>query len=369
MNFQTHPIDRCRAHAAGLSVLLFSLFFSAPGVARNSSTAVIIAAAETSVVVEQVPLSGTVISARQARLSTQISGLVELLKVDVGERVKKGDEILRLNGELEQLSLQAKRAELEQARQELEDARRRLSDAERLGRNKTVSANEIASLAAEVDIDGTVVKRLQAEQQQQALRVSQHTLKAPFNGIISAKLVEQGEWVQPGEAVVELVDTDRLVIEFQAPQSVYNNLQQVGKVEVRFDAFPRKSFAARIVAVVPVTDRTSRTFLIRAAIDDPALSLIPGMSASAVLHVRKATTGIVIHRNAIIRYPDGRVAVWVVDNDSGEATVSERLVKTGLSFNGRISITSGLQAGEWVVINGNESLREGQSVSVRQAGE
>ncbi len=349
-----------------LSGLLITLSLLGSTVAQQAGTPVIAARAELSEVIEEIPLTGTVISARRARLSTEISGLIETLRVDVGNRVQAGDEILRLDAELEQLSMRAKQAETEQARRELADARRRLKDAERLGRNKTISANEIASLAAEVQIDSAVVQRLQAEEQQQALRVRQHTLQAPFAGVISDKLVEQGEWVQPGEPVVELVTIGELVIEYQVPQSVYTRLGDVTAVKVRFDAFPQTIHDARIETVVPVTDRASRTFLVRTRLLDNDIELIPGLSASAVMHIRKAESGVVIDRNALIRYPDGRVTVWVVALNDDRATVSERQVRTGLSFNGRINIREGLQPGETVVINGNESLREGQAVELKQ---
>lgn len=337
--------------------------------AQSAATTVIAGRAELTEVVEEIPLTGTVMSTMIAQLSTEISGLIGAIKVDIGDQINAGDEILTLDDDMQLLSLKAKEAETEQAREELADARRRLKDAKALGRNQTVSANEIKSLAAEVQIDGIVVKRLLAEEQQQALRLKKHRLTAPFGGIISQKLVEQGEWVVPGQAVAELVNTDELRIEFQVPQAVYSRLDQLVRLTLRLDAVPDEQFDARIVAIVPVTDRSSRTFLVRAQLTDDNVKLIPGLSASAIMMLKTATSGVVIHRNALLRYPDGRVTVWVVEENDGQFSVSEKQVETGLSFNGRINITSGLDANALVVIEGNESLREGQAVSVRRPGD
>ena len=71
-----------------------------------------------------------------------------------------------------------------------------------------------------------------------------------------------------------------------------------------------------------------------------------------------------MHRDALIRHPDGRIIVWVVDRRGAERKVSERLVNTGLAFDGMVEIKEGLAAGEPVVIRGNESLRQGQAVRI-----
>ncbi len=352
-----------------LSLALLAVLLARPVIAQNKATAVIAERVQQAEVIEEVPLTGTVISSRQARLSTEISGLIDNIDVDIGDRISAGDVILTLKSDLEQLSLQAKRAEAEQVRRELADARRRLADAERLGRSNTVSANEINSLKAEVSIDAAEVTRLKAEEQQQQLRLRQHTLRAPFAGVISARNAEQGEWVAPGHAVVELVSLTAPEIEFQVPQRVYARLDAISRIEVSFGSLPGQSFAADIIAVVPVTDRGSRTFPVRTRLDDSTVSLIPGVSASATLHISSSDDGVVVDRNALIRYPDGRITLWVVEQNEGQATVTEKQVQTGLSFNGQINITSGLAAGELVVVRGNESLREGQSVTVKPVDE
>jgi multidrug efflux pump subunit AcrA (membrane-fusion protein) len=100
-------------------------------------------------------------------------------------------------------------------------------------------------------------------------------------------------------------------------------------------------------------------------LDDPEVDLAPGMSASAALKLKTGIRGVVVQRDAIMRYPDGRITVWVIKQENGNATVTERRVKPGLSFNGKVAINSGLSPDALVVIQGNESLHEGQAVTVR----
>ena len=346
-------------------ILLIAVMIATHSIAQQDATPVIVSKAMLSEVIEEVPLTGTVVSLRIAQLSTEIPGLIKHFYPDIGDEVKKGEEILRLKSGIEEFSLSAFRAATEQARQELADARRRLRDAEALGKKLSVSVNEIQSLAAEVGIDTTSLKRLEAEQRQQQLRVQKHRLSAPFSGVLSKKLVEVGEWVVPGQAVAELVDNDNLMIDFQVPQNLYTKLDRIDRFNIRFDAFAERMFEASIIAVVPVTDRSSRTFLIRTQLKDRSIGLIPGISASAVLSMKAAKSSIVIDRNAILRYPDGRITVWIVVDNDGQLTVSEQQVNIGLSFKGKVSITNGLDKNSVVVTEGNESLREGQQIAIQ----
>ncbi|MDH3760211.1 MAG: efflux RND transporter periplasmic adaptor subunit [Gammaproteobacteria bacterium] len=346
--------------------LLASWLLGAPlASAQQNAPTVVVSRAAQSALIEEVPLTGTVVSPRIAELSTEVSGIVDQIGVELGDRVAAGQQILRLNSELEALTLDATRASTEQARHELADARRRLAEARKLGEIQSVSAAE--SIAAEVQIDVASLRRAQAEEKHQVARLQRHLLNAPFAGVISRKLVEQGEWIQPGQAVVELVALDELRIDFQAPQSVYEKIGDSTRLRIKLDALSGRRFDGRIERIIPVNDPISRTFLIRAALDQTGVRLAPGMSASGVLHLDNGVSGVTVPRDAIIRYPDGRVTVWVAETDGEQARVRELRVQTGLGFGGRVAITSGLEAGALVVVRGNESLYEGQKVILREA--
>lgn len=350
-----------------ISGLMLLLIGPGPSGAQQNAPLVLVGLAEQTALVEEVPVSGSVVSSRIANLSTEVSGIVDSLSVDIGERVSAGDEILRLNAELQRLSLEATRAETEQVVHELEDARRRLTDARKLGKIQSVSANAIESLAAEVRIDSARLKRAQAEQRRLEAQLARHRLTAPFGGIISRKLVEQGEWIQPGETVVELTALSNLRIDFRVPQSVFAKLDKSTRLRISLDAFPGESFDGKIDTIIPVTDPGNRTFLLRASVDGLKSRLAAGMSASAILRLNTDARGVVVPRDALIRYPDGRVTVWVVEQQGDQASVKERQVRTGIGFNGGVSITSGIEPDTLIVVQGNEALYDGQSVVVRRA--
>lgn len=332
--------------------------------AAERSPLVVVSTAHTDTVIMQVPLTGTVTSARVAGLSAEVSGQVEAVNVEVGDRVEAGAALIELDREIEQLTLEALQASTRQASAELADARRRYRDARRLNEQKSISENELRLREAEVEVDGATLKQKQAEEQRQRARVERHTLRAPFSGVVSERLTESGEWIEPGRPVLTLVAVDDLRIEFRVPQEFYARINPQSAISVTLDALPGRVFDGTISAVVPVSDESSRTFLIHVEVDAGDAHLTPGMSVHGKLKLSTGRQGVVISRDALLRYPDGRVTVWVIDPDSDPPTVSERHVSTGHSFDGLITIREGIQAGDVIVVRGNESLQDGQQVRI-----
>lgn len=361
----------CREHPASTPIeyrVLFVLFACVIShttlAAADRTPLVVVSTAQSETVIKQVPLTGTITSAKVARLSAEVSGQVETVNVEVGDLVDVGDTLLQLDREIEAFTLQSLQAETEQARSQLADAKRRYQDAERLRKQKSISENELRLLETEVEFDAAALKRQLAEQRKQQARVQRHTMKSPFAGVISERATEVGEWIEPGNPVLTLVAIDDLRIDFRVPQEFFTGINQQSAVSVTLDALPNREFDGRIETVVPVSDPSSRTFIMHVKVDDSETRMTPGMSVQGQLRLNTGREGVVISRDALLRYPDGRVTVWVVDADAQPPTVAEKRVKTGHSFNGQITIREGIQAGDVIVVKGNESLQEGQQVRI-----
>ena len=327
---------------------------------------VVVNTAQTDTVLEQVPLTGTITSARVAKVSAEVSGQVEVVNVEVGDRVETGAALIELDREIDQLTLAALQASTQQARSELASAKRRYQDVKRLREQRSISENEMRLRESEVEVDATTLKQKQAEEQRQQARVERHTLRAPFGGVIVERQTEAGEWIEPGSPVLTLVAVDDLRIEFRVPQEFYSRINTQSTLSITLDALPGRVFDGTIEAVVPVSDASSRTFLTHVKLDAGDARITPGMSVHGKLNLTTGRQGVVISRDAILRYPDGRVTVWVIEPDSDPPTVSEKRITTGHSFDGMITIREGIQAGDVVVVRGNESLQEGQQVRIQR---
>ncbi|NCF74514.1 MAG: efflux RND transporter periplasmic adaptor subunit [Gammaproteobacteria bacterium] len=348
--------------AAALSLLLLPVVAAA-------QVPVQVEAVSNRAIVRQINVTGTVTSPRTAVLSTAVAGLVAELTIDEGHHVKTGDALLKLDAELAQLALERALAEVRQHKTAVADARRRFAEAEEVGTERGIARTQIESLRAEVSSDEAALVASQAAAREQQAIVERHTLKAPFAGVISERHTELGEWVNPGDGLLELVATDNLRLDFRVGQDNFVALTPKTPVEITLDALPERPVSGHIDTIVPVKDPSARTFLVRVLADttdaDGALRITPGMSARGKLNIDVGRSGVAVSRDAILRFPDGRVTVWIVDTDTGQRVVREQSVSTGFEFDGVVEIVNGLSDGDVVVVRGNETLQEGQTVSVQ----
>lgn len=312
-------------------------------------------------------LTGTVTAMRSARLSVATGGLVSMLHVDAGSRVAEGQILLELDPELAQLQRDSAAAQVEQADTALKDAQRRLEEARKLVPQRSIAESVVRDIEAEVAGDEAMLHQAVADLGYRQGILSRHRLHAPFGGVVSARLTELGEWVNPGQAVLQLVALDDVRLDFAVAEDYLADIHPGAPLNFSLSANPEQVFSGEVATVVPVTDPNARTFLLRVLARNPDQRLLPGMSVRATLKLATSRNGLTVHRDALLRFPDGRVVVWTVEPgaDGAVAIARENTVKTGLAFDSRVEVREGLAAGATVVVEGNETLQDGQQVTIR----
>ena len=336
-----------------------------PAIAADAPPVSIERAVE-SPIVRLVPVNGTVTSPRTAILSSSVGGLIAQMDIDAGDHVEAGDVIVRLDDELEVLELRRREAGLAEARVTLADTRRRLDEAERVRSASAIPESEIKSLIAAVERGSAALAAAEAAVRQQQAVVARHTVRAPFRGVVGERIAEIGEWVNPGSGLIELVATEGLRFDFRVPQQYYADIDPETQVQLESDAVPGFRAEGRIGAIVPIKDPGARTFLLRVVVEgDPGRAVTPGMSARGIIRIDTGRSGVVVPRDALLRYPDGREVVWIIDETAELPSVTQRQVETGIMFEGKVEIMSGVTAGAAVVTRGNEALQQGQTVTIR----
>ncbi|TDJ64019.1 MAG: efflux RND transporter periplasmic adaptor subunit [Proteobacteria bacterium] len=320
-------------------------------------------------IAEEITLTGNLQARRLSRLSAEIDGFIETMKIDDGDRLSKGDVVLTLNTDLALIAIARSAAEIDEARAGHAEARRRYVELTELATHQHVPQTNVETARAEIDITRARLAQTHAEGRRVQALLERHTVRAPFDGVINKKLVEIGQWIETGTVLLELVEISFLRLEAPVPQFYFGRVKLGTRVTIRFDSLPDQQFEAAVTAVTPVSDNAARTFPIRIDIANRQGLLAPGMSAQVVVQIGDNASGpaLIVPIDAVVRRPDGTETVWAIKIEDGVTTAEPREIKTGRIYRSNVEIVSGdLDAGTQVVVRGNEILRPGQTVVVAE---
>ena len=210
---------------------------------------------------------------------------------------------------------------------------------------------------AQAAVDEAAAKRALAQ-----AKLDECLLKAPFAGVVTQVFVRPGDLATPRAPLLKMMAPSSLVVRAGLPESCAADIRKGTEAVVRFDAYPRKTFKARIERVYPRLEWESRTRMIEAKVLDP-IELIPRLFARISVRGRVADGAVVVPDAAIITTPRGHKVVYVVK----EGKASMRKVTIGLEQGQRVQVADGVRAGEMVVTAGNLNLKDGAQVQLGKA--
>lgn len=308
--------------------------------------------------------TGTVRSPESAQLSVDIAGRVDDMRVAVGQRVQRGEVLLRLDDTLAALESAAAEAALSEARVGRDDAQRLRDEAAPLARDGSLPKSEQRSREAELQRAEAALLRLAAARDLAVARQARHVVRAPADGVIHRRHVAAGSWLSPGDAVIDFVSLDGLVVDVRVPQDVLPELGAQAAT-VRLEAYPAYTEPAAAAQPVPVVDEGSRTVLLRIPLLEGQGRALPGMSALVTLPRNVPADAVAIPRDAVLRFPDGSRVVWVIAGEGEQAAARRRALPGAVERGEEVLVRRGLRVDERVVVRGNESLSEGQPVQAR----
>jgi membrane fusion protein, multidrug efflux system len=335
--------------------------------AAEKITPVSVVAAKKGSINEEVPLTGSVTSIRTSQISPKEEGYIESLLVDEGDFVKKGDPIMSFDRQLADIEVARVRAQLDEARARVKENKRQQEEAKELVAKKHIAATSYEAATAEVEINTAVVQRLEAELRRQQTIANRHTLYAPFDGVITDKMVEVGQWINTDTPMFELTELNPLRIEVPVPQFYFSRINIGTPVKIKYDAIPDQIFNAQVSIKVPTSSQNTRTFPVMIEVENNQQLIAPGMSARVSFELSNVATteSILLPRDAIVQKSDGTKTVWIVDSKQGETKANPVVVQTGKSHLDYIQIKIGnIDAGDQIIVKGNELLQPDQSVSV-----
>ncbi len=290
---------------------------------------------------------GEVEPARESRVAAAVGGLVEKVPVDVGDFVKKGAVLARVDSRMQGANLKVLKVELA-------DTERELGRLESMGKSVP---------RARVDAARTQVERAKAQLSVAQLQASRAVVRAPFAGTIADVGTEVGEILTPGMLVARVVQTDPAVVSVSVADRDVGSLR-VGGLALVSAAGLARPIAAEIRRIEPTANEKTRTFTVELELENPKAALLPGMIASVDFRETVATEAILLPQDLLVTRLDAN-GVFVVD----EGQVARwRALTLGDVIRDQVVITGGLTAGERIVVLGHRGLANGDPLIVARDG-
>jgi membrane fusion protein (multidrug efflux system) len=292
---------------------------------------------------------GSLVAEQGIQITTEVEGLVREIHFDSGQRVEAGQLLLRLDDSVEQAELQGLLAEQRLAAIK----HRRLAE---LLKDRSVSPSDVDEAKAQLDNASAQVAGKRAA-------LAKKRIVAPFSGYLGIRAVDQGQFVEPGTALVSLQTLDRLYLDFSLPERHLREVSVDQKVEIVSAAFPDNPFSGRIAAINPAVDQASRSLMLRAVLDNPEHLLRPGSFVEVAVLLPNRDSVLVVPRVAVTFAPYGD-AVFVIEEQAGSLLVRQQQVTTGAVLGDDIEIVAGLELGQRLVLAGQVKLRNDQQVQI-----
>ena len=326
--------------------------------------------------VEMRVFSGTLEAEKQYDAAAKVGGRILEIGVSLGECIRKGDLLARLDSEEYEQQLAQAQAELDVARASLAEARSKLGAAERnyqraakLREQKVSSIAELEAAETErltqqagVNLAQAQIKQREAALRAAEVRLSYTTLRADWQGgdvcrFVARQHVDEGANITANTPVVTLVDLSLLRAVINIAERDYAFLRIGQQANISVDSFSGKTFPGTVVRMAPIFDEASRQARVEISVPNPDSILKGGMFARVHIELGQAAQATAAPSASIIQR-QGAQGVFVVED--GTARFVE--VRTGIEDGGWVQV-EGLEEGQQVVTLGHHLLSDGVRVS------
>lgn len=313
---------------------------------------------------------GRASAGKEVNRSFRVSGPLITFPVKVGDKVKKGDILARIDPQDYETALSTLQGQLDRAQASSKRSQADLNRVENVYKKDpgAISQADIDKANQARDSSAANVRSLQASVQNARDQLTYTTLKAPFDGIVVETYVENFETVVARQPILRVVDPTSIEFVINVPENLISLAPYVEKITVTFDALPGIKVPATISEIGKEASQATRTYPVTLLMEQPDdAEILAGMAGGARIIARPPDdvkgVGIQVPATAVFTGEDmSKNFVWIVDEATG--TLSRREVQLGDLAQYGVLIKSGLNPGEWIVTKGVHSLKEGQKVQI-----
>ena len=299
--------------------------------------------------------TATVTAVQGVNVSAETGGRVTQINFESGSFVNTGDVLIQLDTSSEDAQLASAKATAALAKASLTRERK-------LNKQNLTSQDALESAEAKV-------KETIAQEHNIRAMVAKKTIKAPFSGRLGLRLINIGQILSEGDAIVPLHTLDPIYVDFSIPQKTLLRLNTGLEVRVSVDAAPDTAFIGTIFAANPDVDLVTRSVRVRAKIANPDEVLRPGMFANTTVVMPKKQSVLPAAVTAIA-YATFGDSVFVIEEQKNEQSgetekvLRQQFVRLGQARGDFIDVIDGLKAGETIVTSGVFKLRSGMKVII-----
>lgn len=304
------------------------------------------------------PLVGVVDFDQNARISSEISGLMVSHKMIEGSVVRRGDLLVKLNTEFLEKDIGVIDQQIAQMGVRIEKTRKNLKRFEALFKEDATSEKDYDDLAFNLRELQAERASLQVTRAKKKLELAKSQIRAPFDGLVVERFKDVGEWISPSDPICRLAAVKQTVIKVPVSERLIRFVKPGQAVAVTVDALKRE-FKGRIRAIVPKVDPKSKTFELKVGVDY-AQGLMQNMSASVNVPSGHKKNLKMIKRDALVRH-EGKQFVYSVKEGKAKILPVQVSAVDGEYLGVEAPyITAGMP----VVVDGNERLRPDQAVQI-----
>ena len=302
----------------------------------------------------QQTVSGTLEAVTRIRLYNEESGRIVEMPFHEGDYVNKGTLLVQLDNEL-------LKTDVDKAKASKEQAEVNLSRLKKLLPKKISTEEEVANARTELDL-------AIAEEKYQVTRLNRTSIKAPIDGLITARLYEPGDMLAQQTHIHTIIDPSSLLLKASLAERWMPLIEKGQPVSLRIDALGDKQFDAKIIRIHPTINMSTHKGIIEILLSPVPEGATIGQFARAKIEL-KATDRLVVPAYTIQYEPEGAFIYRIIENDKAETVAEKVYLEQGQQFGAVTEVLEGLDVGDRVVTRGFLGLRDGKKVEIADAAE
>ena len=311
---------------------------------KNAPTKVTVFVAKKENLEENIQVAGNIMAMESVDLRSETQGRVVKIFFDEGSEVKKGQLLVKINDA--DLKAQLKKAIATQTLKEETEKRNKQLLAKGAISQETydLSATEVNTINADIDMVKEQIRRTE--------------IVAPFDGLIGLRYISEGSYVTNASQVASLQSIKQVKIEFSIPEKYSTKIQKGSEITFRIDGSD-EPFKAKVYAIEPRIDPSTRNVMMRAICSNESRKLLPGAFAKVAVSISDNPHALRIPTQSVVPILKGQ-KVYVVKGDSAV----EKIIRTGTRGDVSIEVTDGLVPGDSVIVDGVIYIKPGSKVKV-----